>query len=107
MSLFFYILLLMVTCNATALTPEESCIMQAFDQPRIYAPWRSRYLESNTKGSCPFCAAIAANTDEKYLILRRFTHHIVILNLNPYSKGHLLIIPFHHTAKLYELSAEA
>ena len=81
---------------------------------RLYAPWRSLYAknvqetknEKATAGECDFCKQLALNQDEKYFILRRFTHSFVCLNLYPYNAGHLLILPLQHKPTLTDLSPE-
>jgi len=79
----------------------------------IYAPWRDSYLytekensDLSSKKSCVFCAYIKQNNDKQKFILQRYKHHFVILNLFPYTKGHLLIIPHKHVKQLSDLSNE-
>lgn len=75
---------------------------------RIYAPWRSKYTQKDKHSNhsslnnttCIFCEQIAANDDDLYFILKRYTHHIIMLNKYPYNAGHLLIIPYKHLAAL-------
>jgi ATP adenylyltransferase len=82
---------------------------------KLYAPWRGEYTTDTTRGKhddttaeeCVFCAKFAQNDDQKNYIIARFTHHAVLLNLYPYSAGHLLIIPFEHTKHMHDLSAES
>ncbi len=81
----------------------------------LYCPWRSSYSsddgrskqEDATSDECVFCAQIKAHEDPKHLILKRFKHHIVMLNKYPYNAGHLLILPLEHYADLSQLSPEA
>ncbi len=81
---------------------------------RLYAPWRNNYTttldqerhENMTADTCVFCLQIADTQDEKYFILRRFKHVIVMLNLYPYNGGHLLILPIEHCNSLSGLSAD-
>lgn len=82
---------------------------------KLYAPWRSNYTTDTTRGKhddttseeCVFCNKLAANDDQKHYIIARFKHHAILLNLYPYSAGHLLIIPYMHTKQMHELSAES
>jgi len=82
---------------------------------RLYTPWRSAYAravdgskhDGSDAKSCVFCQQIAAKDDEKYFILKRCEHNIVILNLYPYNSGHLLILPFEHQPCISDLSAQA
>ncbi len=88
--------------------------MQQLSSPILYAPWRDRYLgggkENNTQQEnkrCPFCLQIAEHANSKYFILRRFEHHVVMLNLYPYAKGHLLIVPYEHVKRMENLSLQS
>jgi len=79
----------------------------------IYAPWRDSYLYTEketphllSEKSCVFCAYIKQNNDKQKFILRRYKHYFVALNLFPYTKGHLLIIPYKHVKQLSDLSNE-
>ena len=80
----------------------------------IYAPWRDNYLYEEKKESpnslsekfCVFCAHIEQSNDKQKFILQRYKHHFVILNLFPYTKGHLLIIPYRHVKQLSDLPNE-
>lgn len=81
----------------------------------LYAPWRTDYIlntghkpvVSYDKESCVFCERIAAHADDVHFILHRAKHHIVILNRYPYNTGHLLIMPYAHSANLDDLSDDA
>jgi ATP adenylyltransferase len=77
---------------------------------RLWTPWRYQYI-SNAGGeekkddtSCVFCE-IAADpaADERNYVLQRAAHNFVLLNLYPYTSGHLMIVPYEHSADLYAL----
>lgn len=82
---------------------------------QLYAPWRENYSndvalnksETAPADECVFCIKFAAHNDDQHLILRRFKHMIIVLNLFPYNAGHLLILPIDHIASLDQLSQEA
>ncbi len=76
---------------------------------RLWAPWRMQYILGEKQASCVFCDAFADNTvpDEEYLIIHRGTHCVVIMNLFPYSNGHLLIVPTAHQSTFEGLPPEA
>jgi ATP adenylyltransferase len=42
----------------------------------------------------------AANRDEESLIVLRGAHNFVVLNRFPYTSGHLMVVPYRHTADL-------
>jgi ATP adenylyltransferase len=75
---------------------------------RIWAPWRLAYVKDAAKGEdedCIFCAKPASDDDAGNLIVHRGERCFVILNLFPYTNGHLMIAPYAHLASLQELDA--
>ncbi|HLG13390.1 MAG TPA: HIT domain-containing protein [Blastocatellia bacterium] len=69
----------------------------------IWSPWRYKYIASvDREPGCVFCAA-EAGPDDEYLILHRATLSFIILNLYPYTSGHLMIVPYEHVASLSAL----
>lgn len=75
---------------------------------RLWSPWRYRYVSTcGDAGGCIFCDKPAAGQDEENLIVYRGEHCFVLLNLYPYTNGHLMIAPFAHEADLERLSPEA
>jgi ATP adenylyltransferase len=76
---------------------------------RIWAPWRLPYVKDASKDSeseCLFCAKPAQGDDEASLIVHRERLCYVMLNLFPYTNGHLMIAPFEHVATLPELDPD-
>jgi ATP adenylyltransferase len=76
---------------------------------RIWAPWRLAYVTDAAKDNeeeCIFCTKPAAGDDEANLIVHRAESCFVILNLYPYTNGHLMIAPYAHVGRLQELPAE-
>jgi len=76
---------------------------------RIWAPWRLAYVKDASKDieeECVFCAKPAAGDDEASLIVHRGERCFVILNLYPYTNGHLMVAPFEHLGRLQDLPAE-
>ena len=47
-----------------------------------------------------------AGDDDENLMVHRGTHAYVLLNLYPYSNGHLMVAPYRHLAMPGELTAE-
>jgi len=71
----------------------------------LWSPWRYQYIQSaQPAASCIFCDKAAANEDEKNLIVYRARHNFIILNLYPYTSGHLMIAPYQHVATVSEAS---
>ena len=76
---------------------------------RIWAPWRLAYVKDASKDieeECIFCAKPAAEDDEANLIVHRGERSFVILNLFPYTNGHLMVAPYAHLGRLQELGSE-
>lgn len=65
-----------------------------------------QYVSTAGKPSaaCIFCAKPAENRDAENLIVWRSTHCFVILNLFPYTSGHLMVTPYRHTRDLTSLT---
>lgn len=62
--------------------------------------------QKTTGNKCVFCELPARNADEETLILFRGQSAFVIMNKYPYNNGHLMAIPFRHTASFDELTKE-
>jgi ATP adenylyltransferase len=76
---------------------------------RIWAPWRLAYVTDASKDieeECIFCTKPEAADDEANLIVHRAQSCFVILNLFPYTNGHLMVAPFDHVARLQDLPPE-
>jgi len=79
---------------------------------RLYAPWRMAYVEQPQKPAadatgCVFCDKAASTDDVASLIVHRGKACFVLLNLFPYNNGHLMVVPYLHTAVLTDLEDAA
>lgn len=65
----------------------------------LYATWRMSYIEAPKPKDqgCVFCTSPADNKDEEHFIIHRGETCFAIMNLYPYTAGHMMIIPFRHT----------
>ncbi len=77
---------------------------------RLWVPHRMVYIGENkttdkTGPRCPFCSA-PAKSDEDGLVVHRGAFAFVVMNLYPYSPGHLLVCPYRHVAAYTELNAD-
>ncbi len=77
---------------------------------RLWTPHRMAYISGENKpadassGQCPFCR-IPGQGDEEGLVVHRGATAYVVLNLYPYSTGHLLVCPYRHVADYTDLTA--
>jgi ATP adenylyltransferase len=70
---------------------------------RLWSPWRYRYVQSaSPKDDCIFCTKSGESRDDENYIVHRAEFNFVLLNLYPYTNGHLMIAPYTHAATLEE-----
>ncbi len=101
----------------------------------LWTPWRMTYISGASSGEqssepgkerelaadavpgsgqksespgCVFCDCVCLHTssDRENLILMRGAHNFVILNLYPYNSGHLMVVPYKHTADFAGLDSD-
>lgn len=74
---------------------------------RLWTPHRMVYIQGEGKpkdaGGCPFCTS-PQKDDVEGLIVARGEHAFVVMNLFPYSPGHLLVCPYRHVPDYTDLS---
>ncbi len=70
----------------------------------LWSPWRYQYVSTadSTRG-CIFCAKAAEHNDAGNYIVHRAAQNYIILNLFPYTCGHLMIVPYEHVGTLEDL----
>lgn len=76
---------------------------------RLWAGWRSDYVGSvgppEEQVACLFCALVKAPDDEA-LLVSRDDRAFAVLNLYPYTSGHLMVAPTRHEGELDALDAD-
>ncbi|HJE51605.1 MAG TPA: HIT domain-containing protein [Tessaracoccus flavescens] len=76
---------------------------------RLWTPHRMVYIQGEGKpektGECPFCAS-PQRSDDDGLIVARGEHCFVVMNLFPYSPGHLLVCPYRHVSDYTDLTVD-
>ena len=75
----------------------------------LWAPWRLKYVKDASKDSadeCIFCSKPSEEDDAGNLIVQRGEHCFVILNLYPYTNGHLMVAPYQHVGRIQDIPAE-
>ncbi len=69
----------------------------------LWSPWRYRYVSSGVRpDECLFCAKAASSNDRENYVVLRAEHNFVLLNLYPYTSGHLMIAPYQHVETLVD-----
>lgn len=97
---------------------DEVVIEDAGDLPgvpdafqRLWTPHRMAYIKGADKpatpasSDCPFCAS-PERSDADGLIVARGETCYVVMNLYPYSPGHLLVCPYRHVANYVDATAD-
>ena len=76
---------------------------------QLFTPWRHTYITASppADSGCFFCAAARNLDDPNGLVVHAGRHHLVMLNLHPYSNGHLMVAPLAHLASPLEEDAAA
>jgi ATP adenylyltransferase len=78
---------------------------------RLWTPYRMAYIQGadkpadDSEGECPFCR-IPGLPDAESLVVHRGRLAYAVLNLYPYSPGHLLVCPYRHFADYTETTDE-
>ena len=73
----------------------------------LWSPWRYRYVSSGAPtDACLFCVKAASSEDRANYVVLRAEHNYILLNLYPYTSGHVMIAPYAHIATLEEAKPE-
>jgi ATP adenylyltransferase len=75
---------------------------------RLFSPWRMKYIQ-NTKSNdegCFFCSALGMHDNVENLVVARGKVSFALLNLFPYTSGHMMVAPFNHKVNLDELTTQ-
>jgi len=78
---------------------------------RLWTPWRYQYVtaaadKNDPDDGCVFCAVAASSDDAGNYVVLRAERNFVLLNLYPYTNGHVLIAPYEHVAALADAHPE-
>jgi ATP adenylyltransferase len=74
---------------------------------RLFTPWRYSYISKDPAGEgCIFCEKAASSQDEENLVVHRGARNFILLNLFPYTNGHIMIAPYEHVASLEDAAEE-
>lgn len=75
-----------------------------------FTPWRMAYIKGSDDAGdtgCVLCTNGQAQPSAANLVLYRGNSCYILMNLYPYNPGHLMVVPFQHTADLPNLAAPA
>ena len=98
-----------MSCEAVPLEDGGSLAGVPDGFQRLWTPHRMAYIAGENKpaddleGNCPFCQ-VPERGDADGLIVRRGEHVFAVMNLYPYSPGHLLLCPYRHISDFTELT---
>jgi len=70
----------------------------------LWAPWRIGYILRAKEPGCFLCRKPQEADDAKNHILIRDRTCFALLNAYPYNAGHLMVVPYKHTAELDDLT---
>ena len=78
---------------------------------RLWSPWRGEYIasaeSSDAESRCVFCEIQGdPQNDHRNFVLHRARFNYVVLNIHPYSSGHLMLVPYQHVAELNTATKE-
>lgn len=73
---------------------------------KIWAPWRIHYVRKTNKNGCIFCKAVKSDKDNANYLVVRGKHAFIMLNIFPYTNGHLMVAPNRHVASLRKLDSD-
>ena len=90
---------------------------EALARPVMYMPAREErdkeYVKQQSRKDptqqkvCPFCRMNNEHDDKTNFVLARYKNFMIALNLYPYSRGHLLILPYAHVNNITDLNPES
>lgn len=71
----------------------------------LWTPWRLKFILSKKPGYCVLCKLPqeSRDKDRDNYVLYRGKHCYIMLNLYPYTNGHIMISPYQHEADITRL----
>jgi len=75
---------------------------------QLWTPWRYQYVQkARAEGGCVFCLKSDPRKDDENFVVYRGKQNFVVLNLYPYTTGHMMVVPYDHVDTLEAASREA
>ncbi len=73
----------------------------------LWTPWRFAYItQADRETDCVFCRKQAEAEDDRNYIVYRGRKNFILLNIYPYTVGHMMVVPYRHVATLAEAEPE-
>lgn len=73
----------------------------------LWSPWRYQYVsKAGPPAGCVFCLKHSEQRDRENYVLYRGAMNFIMLNLYPYSTGHMMIVPYEHVGSLSAANEE-
>lgn len=70
----------------------------------LWSPWRYQYITSGEREEgCLLCRIDREHKDAENYVVHRARLNFILLNLFPYTSGHLMIVPYEHQASFAAL----
>ncbi len=69
----------------------------------LWAPWRMEYIKKASEPGCVFCKKLKKKDGPENLVLYRGKRSFIMLNLYPYTNGHVMVAPLKHIKDLEKL----
>ena len=93
-------------CRASSETGRYLLLCGAMDY--LWTPWRYAYVTAGEKISgCIFCDLPKVGDDAQVRIVHRAQYCYIVLNMYPYTPGHVMVVPFAHLDELQKLPPDA
>jgi ATP adenylyltransferase len=73
----------------------------------LWTPWRLKFILGEKPAECVLCTKPRESKDRGNYILHRGEACYIMLNLYPYTNGHLMIVPYQHEADITRLDAKS
>lgn len=73
---------------------------------QLWAPWRMEYVGggADSRSGCVLCAIAKGDSPQERHVVERATTTLTVLNLYPYSSGHVMVVPYRHVGDLVDLT---
>jgi ATP adenylyltransferase len=74
---------------------------------RLFTPWRMAYVTTADKApGCVLCRAVEGAEGASRLVVHTGERNFVVMNLFPYTGGHVMVAPRRHVGSLAEATLE-